>query len=744
MQVTKRNGNTEPLNLNKITQMLVWAGEGLDVSISQVELSANLHFEDGMSTRDIHKVLVKTIADLISEDWPDYQTMAARADIFSLRKEVYGQFEPPTLEEHIIECVGLLKYTPVLLNEYTSGELTWLNDQIDHWRDLDFSFAAVTQLRGKYLVQDRTTKQIYETPQFAYMAIGMVLFHAYPAETRLHYVKNFYDYVSTFKLSLPTPIMAGVRTLTLQFSSCVVIDSDDSLDSINAAVSSIVKYISQRAGIGFNIGRLRALGSKIRGGEAYHTGVIPFLKMFQAAVKSCSQGGVRGGAATVAYPIWHLEVMQLLALKNNRGTEETRVRHLDYNVQINKFFYDRLLAGQTITLFSPGDVPDLYEAFFADQEEFKVLYELAEADPSLRKSTVSAIELFGTIASERAQTGRIYISHVDHFNTHSAFREDIAPVVQSNLCMEIGLPTSPLKDVHDADGEIALCTLAAYNLGAVSLDEMDDIADITVRALDALIDYQDYLLPAAEHGKKRRSLGVGVTNFAYWLAKNGLYYSNGMANNMVHQLFERFQYGLLRASNNLAKERGACEYFNETKYSKGLLPIDHYSKSVDSLHKISLQCDWEALRADILKYGLRNSTLTALMPCETSSQITNSTNGIEPPRGLVSTKGSKEGWIRQVVPGIDIYTYELLWDIPDNRGYLEIVAIAQKFVDQSISANTNYDPSKFPGGKVPVQVILQDMLTAHQFGVKALYYHNTRDDAVQPEEDGCAGGACKL
>lgn len=748
LTATKRNGRREPIDLDKIHRVITWAAEGLeDVSVSQVELKAHIQFYDGIKTSDIHELIIKSAADLISAETPDYQHLAARLAIFHLRKRAYQRFTPPSLFEHVNKMVRMGKYDPELLTDYTKQELETLDTYIDHWRDLNFAYAAVKQWEGKYLVQNRVSGEIYESPQFAYMLIGACLFARYPKATRLDYVRRFYDACSLFKLSLPTPIMSGVRTPTRQFSSCVLIEAGDSLDEINATASAIVKYVSQRAGIGVNIGRIRALGSTIRGGEAFHTGLIPFIKYFQTAVKSCSQGGVRGGAATLFYPLWHLEVENLLVLKNNRGVEENRARHLDYGVQLNKLMYQRLLEGGNITLFSPADVPGLYDAFFADQAEFERLYQSYEQDESIRKKSIKAIELFGTLMQERAQTGRIYIQNVDHSNTHSAFDPSVAPVHQSNLCMEITLPTKPLNNVDDPDGEIALCTLAAFNLGAFdSLDELEELADIQVRALDALLDYQDYPVKAALHGKKRRTLGIGVTNFAYYLAKNGVYYSNGSANRLTHRLFEAFQYYLLKASNSLAKEQGACEWFNETKYAQGILPIDTYKKEVDGICPEPLHYDWEGLRADILKYGLRNSTLSALMPCETSSQITNSTNGIEPPRGLISVKASKDGILKQVVPGFKHYgnNYELLWNIPNNTGYIELIGIMQKFVDQAISANTNYDPTRFEGDKVPMKALLQDLLYAYKMGVKTLYYHNTRDGAGTNDDDGCASGACKL
>lgn len=752
IQVMKRNGRTEPINLDKIHRVIEWAAEGLEnVSVSLVELRSQIQFYEGIRTSDIHETIIKSAADLISEATPDYQYLAARLSIFHLRKIAYGQFEPPHLYDHVQRLTEQGKYDRHLLADYSREEFDELNGYIDHWRDMDFSYAAVKQLEGKYLVQNRVTKQIYESPQFLYILVAMCLFSKYPVETRLQYIRRFYDAVSQFKISLPTPIMSGVRTPTRQFSSCVLIECDDSLDSINATTSAIVRYVSQRAGIGINGGRIRALGSEIRGGEAQHTGCLPFFKMFQAAVKSCSQGGVRGGAATLFYPLWHLEVESLLVLKNNRGVEENRIRHIDYGVQINRLMYQRLIKSGNITLFSPNDVPGLYDAFFADQDEFERLYEKYEQDPTIRKRCLPAVELFSLMMQERAGTGRIYIQNVDHCNTHSPFNPAVAPVRQSNLCMEIALPTKPLDDLNDPNGEIALCTLSALNLGALeSLDELEGLADLIVRALDALLDYQDYPVKAALNAtEKRRSLGVGVINYAYYLAKNGVRYSDDTALGLTHRTFEAIQYYLLKASVQLAREYGPCKAFGETTYAAGLLPIDTYKRDMDSICKEPLHLDWEVLRADILAHGLRNSTLTALMPSETSSQIANATNGIEPPRGLVSVKQSKDGILRQVVPEFERLRnqYELLWKMPGNDGYLKLVGVMQKFVDQSISANTNYDPQRFEGGRVPMKQLLKDLLLAYKYGVKTLYYHNTRDGADDPNsefEDDCAGGACKI
>lgn len=753
LKVTKRDGRLEPIDLDKIHRVVTWAAKGLEnVSVSQVELKSHIQFYNGIRTDDIHETIIKAAADLISEDTPDYQYLAARLAIFHLRKIAYGEYEPPHLYDHVKKLTGAGKYDRHILEDYSREEFDELNAYIDHERDMSFSYAAVKQLEGKYLVQNRVTRQIYETPQFLYVLVAMCLFSKYPKETRLDYVKRFYDAVSTFKVSLPTPIMSGVRTPTRQFSSCVLIECDDSLDSINATTSAIVKYVSQRAGIGINAGRIRGLDSEIRGGEARHTGCIPFFKMFQAAVKSCSQGGVRGGAATLFYPLWHIEAESLLVLKNNRGVEDNRIRQLDYGVQINRLLYTRLIKGGNITLFSPNEVPGLYEAFFADQDEFERLYTKYEQDPNIRKRIIPAADLFSTLMQERAGTGRIYIQNVDHCNTHSPFDPRVAPVHQSNLCMEIALPTKPLDNINDPNGEIALCTLSAFNLGALnSLDELEGLADLTVRALDALLDYQGYPVEAARTSTMgRRSLGIGVINYAYYLAKNGVRYSDGSALGLTHRTFEAMQYYLLKASVNLAKEYGACTLFKQTVYSQGKLPIDTYKKDLDAVCNEPLRYDWESLRADIVKYGLRNSTLTALMPSETSSQIANATNGIEPPRGLVTVKASKDGILKQVVPEFETLknAYETLWQLPGNEGYLKLVGVMQKFVDQAISANTAYDPGKFEGGKVSMKQMLKDLLTAYKYGVKTLYYHNTRDGAddtqADIQDDGCAGGACKI
>lgn len=1066
MIVTKRNGTQEKVDISKITKVIDWAAEGLEVSVSQVELNAQIQFFEGIKTSDIHATLVKSAADLISEDTPDYQYLAARLEMFALRKEAYGDFHVPQLADHLAVMTVKGLYDKHLLEDYSVADVSEINDFIVHERDMNFAYAAVNQFKGKYLVQDRTTAKVFESPQMCYIGISMALFSSYPSKTRLSFVRKLYEALSTFRISFPTPIMAGVRTPSRQFSSCVLIEAGDSLDSITEASTAVIQYVSQRAGIGLNVGSIRAEGSPIRGGEAEHTGMIPFLKLFQASVKSCSQGGVRGGAATVFYPAWHLEFESLIVLKNNRGVEENRVRQMDYGVQLNKLMYTRLLRNEDITFFSPSDVPGLLAAFYSDQDKFEELYVKYEADDSIRKKTLTAREMFTMLMSERAQTGRIYIQNIDHCNTHSPFDPKVAPVKQSNLCvagsstlltdkghlpierlqgqtvtiwngeewsevlvsktgenqkllrielsdgrflesteyhkyytqnayhkevragdlkvgdklikltteefegseslsnaytqgfmsaegcrykgedlihvywtkfscikrltevkevgrnsngerityvasnlkdknfipscnytiasriewlagyldgdgclqrngaivavsanhaflkelqemlqtlgvqarvidamsegmrmmpandgtgeyknswcqetkrilisstnlkkllslglkfnrldvkgnvpqrdaqhfakvvaitgveglhdtycvnepkrhmavfngiltgqcLEIALPTEPMG--KDGEGEIALCTLSAFNLGMLkSLKELEELAELQVRALDALLDYQDYpMTQAYRHSMAYRPLGVGVINYANFLAKRGLKYSDGSGNNITHELFEAIQFYLLKASNKLAKETYPCLKFSNTTYAQGILPIDTYKKDVDTLHTSELKLDWETLRHEIKEHGLRNSTLTALMPSETSSQISNSTNGIEPPRSLVSIKQSKDGILRQVVPNIGEVVYETYWQMArkGNKGYLELVAIMQKFVDQSISTNTAYDPTMFPHNRVPMNILLKDLLTAYKLGVKTLYYQNTRDDDAEEEEDNCDGGGCKI
>lgn len=753
IKVTKRDGRLENLDIEKIHRVVSWAAENLDVSPSEVELKAQIQLYNGIHTEDIHATLIKSAADLISLENPDYQYMAARLAVFNIRKIAYGEYTPPRLYTHIHSMIEKGIYDKEILEKYTEEEIDLIESFVDHNRDMNFAYAGIKQMESKYLVQNRVTKRVYESPQVAFILIPTCLFADYPKETRIDYIKKFYNALSLFKISLPTPIMAGVRTPTKQFASCCVIDCDDTLDSINAATSSIVKYISQRAGIGINGGRIRALGSEIRKGEAIHIGVIPFWKMFQAAVKSCSQGGIRGGAATLFYPIWHLEVESLLVLKNNRGVEDNRIRQLDYGVQINRLMYQRLIEDKDITLLSPHSVEGLYDAYFNDQELFEKLYVEAENNPLIPKKTIKATELFTLLMSERANTGRIYIMNVDHANTHSSFIEKEATIYTSNLCLEITLPIKPLNNILDEEGEIALCTLGALNLGSVDKDKLEDIEesmDLIVRALDSVLDYQNYPVKAARNSvDKYRPLGIGVINYAYYLAKNGARYSNASGHKLTHELFEAIQYYALKSSVQLAKEKGKCGAFENTKYSKGILPIDTYKKSIDEFASFEYKLDWESLRKDIIEHGLRNATLTSLMPSESSSQVSNATNGIDLPRGPITVKASKDGILKQVVPEYEklAYDYEYLWYDSNNIGMLKLVAIMQKFVDQSISTNTRYNPANYTNSKVPMKEMLKELLLAYKYGVKTLYYHHTNDgsdDTQDSLDDGCAGGACKI
>ena len=731
IQVIKRNGNKENLDIEKLHKVVFFACEGIaGVSASEVEMHSHIQFYDGIKSSDIQETLIKSAADLISEDTPNYQYVAGRLITYHLRKMVYGQYDPVTLRELVERNVDKGFYDSSLLELYSKKEYENLNKYIKHKRDENLTYAAMEQFRGKYLVQNRVTKEIYETPQMAYMLIAMTLFAEYNKDTRLKWVKDYYDAISTFDISLPTPVMAGVRTPQRQFSSCVLIETDDSLDSINATTSAVVKYVSQKAGIGIGAGKIRALGSPIRNGDAYHTGVIPFYKMFQAATRSCSQGGVRNGAATLYYPIWHYEVEDLLVLKNNKGTEDNRVRHMDYGVQFNKLMYERLLQGGDITLFSPSDVPHLYWSFFNDQELFKIVYEKAEKNPDSRKKTIKAIDLFSAFMEERKNTGRIYLMNVDHANTHSSFDEKLAPIHQSNLCCEIDLPTKPLSNFNDPDGEIALCTLSAINWGNIKEPaDFEKPCELAVRGLDALLSYQNYPVLAAEIAtEKRRPLGVGIINLAYFLAKNNTTYQNPDLE-LIDEYAEAWSYYLIKASSTLAKEQGMCPGSVETKYGKGITPNQTYKKDVDELVPHQERMDWETLRTDLQQYGIRNSTLMALMPAETSAQISNATNGIEPPRSFVSVKQSKDGVLKQVIPGIHKLKkkYDLLWDQKSPEGYLKIMAVLQKYIDQGISVNTSYNPQFYEDEKIPMSEMIQHLLMFYKYGGKQLYYFNTFD-----------------
>ena len=731
IQVIKRDGIKEPLDLEKMHKVVMFACEDIaGVSASEVELKSHIQFYDGIKSEEIQETLIKAAADLISEETPNYQWVAGNLVNYHLRKMVYNDFNPWPIYKIIKKNVELGFYDSALLEDYTEEEWNEINDFIKHDRDFNIAYVGMEQFRGKYLAQNRVTGKHFETPQITYALISATLFSQYPKETRLKYVKDYYDAVSNFDISLPTPVMAGVRTPQRQFSSCVLIETDDSLDSINATSSSIVKYVSQKAGIGIGAGSIRAINSPIRNGDASHTGVIPFYKLFQASVKSCSQGGVRGGAATLYYPLWHYEVEDLLVLKNNKGTEDNRVRHMDYGVQFNKLMYERLIAGEEITLFSPSDVPGLYNAFFEDQDKFKELYEKAERNTRIRKKKVSALDLFSAFMNERKNTGRIYLMNVDHANDHGSFNASKAPIRQSNLCCEINLPTKPLKHMGDDEGEISLCTLSAINWGNIrSPEDFEKPCELAVRGLDALLDYQRYPVLAAELStNNRRPLGIGIINFAYWLAKNDTNYSDPDLE-LVDEWAEAWSYYLIKASNELAKEQGKCPKTDETKYGQGIVPIDTRKTDVDELVKHKERMKWKELRKSLKEHGIRNSTLMALMPAETSAQISNSTNGIEPPRSMVSIKQSKHGVLKQVVPSIHKLKnkYELLWDQQSPEGYLKIMAVLQKYIDQGISVNTSYNPVFYEDEKIPMSVMLQHLIMFYKYGGKQLYYFNTFD-----------------
>ena len=734
--IVKRDGTKEHLNIDKIHKVVEHACEGLaGVSSSQIEMNANIQFYDGMSTNEIQEVLVRSANDLISLDTPNYQFAAARLLSYGVNKMVFGEYNAITLQQNIDRNIERRVYDPEILEKYTAEEIATLDSYIRHKRDENFTYAGLRQVVDKYLVQDRSSGEIFETPQFMYMMIAATLFANYPAETRMHYVRRYYDATSLFKVNIPTPVMAGVRTPVRQFASCVLVDSDDTLDSIFASDMAIGRYTAQRAGIGINAGRIRGVNAKIRGGEVAHTGIVPFLKKFESTVRCCTQNGVRGGSATTHFPFWHQEIEDILVLKNNKGTEDNRVRKLDYSIQLNLTMYQRLLSGGDITLFSPHDVPGLYEAYFGDPAKFQELYEKYERATSIKKKTVPAMELFSALIKERAETGRIYIMNVDHANTHSSFKDT---VYMSNLCQEITLPTKPLTHIDDPDGEIALCILSAINVGTIkSLDDLEELCELAVRALEEIIDYQRYPILAAEKSTKaRRSLGIGYIGLAHFLAKNKVQYNDPQAWKLVHDLTEAFQYYLLKASNKLAKERGACEYFNRTKYSDGILPIDTYKTDVDTIVANELNYDWESLRSDIKEHGLRHSTLSAQMPSESSSVVSNATNGIEPPRGYLSVKKSKKGPLKQIVPQYQSLKqhYTLLWDMPSNEGYINVVAVMQKFFDQAISGNWSYNPTHFPDNEVPMSVMMNDLLTTYKYGWKTSYYQNTYDYKTDPSE----------
>jgi len=741
-RILKRGGDYEPISLDKVHRMVEAACKDVSgVSASSVEMNSGLQFYDGMSSTEIQSILIKSAADLISLETPNYQYVAARLLLFQVRKSVFNtkwkdsKIYPP-LKDIMVRNINKGVYDEKLITYYSDEELDKLDEYMKHDRDMMFTYAGLRQVVDKYLVQDRSSGELYESPQYMYMLIASVLFKEYPVEKRLSYVKRYYDAVSSFKINIPTPIMAGLRTPLRQFASCVLVDAADSLDSIFSSDMAIGRYVAQRAGIGINAGRIRGLGAKIRGGEVQHTGIIPFLKKFESTVRCCTQNGVRGGSATVHFPIWHQEIEDILVLKNNKGTEDNRVRKLDYSIQLSKLFYERFLKNEDITLFSPHEVPGLYEAFGTDN--FDPMYEKYERATSVPKKKVNAQTLFMSLLKERAETGRIYIMNIDHCNTHSSFDSSVAKINMSNLCQEITLPTTPLNTFDDTEGEIALCILSAINVGQLTSDlkELPELCDLAVRSLDEVIDYQQYPVKAAELSTvNRRSLGIGYIGLAHFLAKNKVKYNDPEAHKLVHRLSEHFQYNLIKTSVQLAKEKGACGYVSQTKYHQGLLPIDHYKKEVDELVKPVYECDWESLREEVIQHGVRNSTLSAQMPSESSSVVSNETNGIEPPRDYLSIKKSKKGPLKQIVPGYPHLknNYTLLWDMPSNEGYIKIVSIMQKFFDQGISGNWSYNPENFENNEVPLSVMAKDMLNTYKYGWKTSYYQNTYDSKTDED-----------
>ena len=737
IKVVKRDGRTEPINLDKVHKMVDLACEGLaGVSPSQVEINSGLQMFDGIKTSQIQEILIRSASDLITLDNPNYQYVASRLLLFGLRKSVFGHPEEfPALVDQVQLCAERGVYDKSILSKYSSDEWDVLNRFIDHDRDFLFTYAGLRQVVDKYLVQDRSSGVHYETPQFMYMMIALTLFQNYPKETRIDYVRRYYNAISKHKINIPTPIMAGVRTPLRQFASCVLVDVDDTLDSIFSSDMAIGRYVAQRAGIGINAGRIRGINSKIRGGEVQHTGVIPFLKKFEATVRCCTQNGIRGGSATVHFPIWHKEIEDILVLKNNKGTEDNRVRKLDYSIQISKLFYERFIQNREISLFSPHDVPGLYDAFGTDG--FDSLYESYERDQSLPRKTIGAQELILDLLKERAETGRIYIMNIDHCNSHSSFKDKVN---MSNLCQEITLPTDPINHIDDADGEIALCILSAINVGKIThlKEDMEELCDLAVRGLEELIDYQEYPVAAARRSTlARRSLGIGFIGLAHYLAKHKTKYGEPYSLTEVHKLTEAFQYNLLKVSNQIAKEKGPCEAFSRTKYADGILPIDTYKKDVDELVAPAYFYDWETLRTEIQTHGLRHSTLSAQMPSESSSVVSNATNGIEPPRDYLSVKKSKKGPLKQIVPQYHTLknNYTLLWDMRDNSGYINVVAIMQKFFDQAISGNWSYNPENYPDNEVPLSVMAKDLLTTYKYGWKTSYYQNTYDAKKDADEE---------
>lgn len=742
MHVQKRNGSLEVYNVEKIHKVVEWAISGINnVSWSDIEMNAKLSLRDGITTQEIHQILIKSTNDLTSPSKPNYQYVASRLLNMSLRKDLWKKHDsPPSLYDHISENIENDIYDSELLKKWNKSQIQQVEKFIDHDRDYLFTYAGLQQMIDKYLVKNRLTGKLYETPQFAYICIALSLFNT------VEEVEEAYECFSTFKINLPTPIMAGVRTKIKQFASCVLVDVEDDLNSIFSSVHAVGKYTARRAGIGLNVGRIRPINSSIRGGEVIHTGLIPYLKIFESTVKATSQNGIRGGSATVHVPFWHYEIEDIVVLKNNAGTDDNRVRKLDYSIQFNKLFYERLIKNEDITLMSPHETGGLYSAMGEDYETFKRLYEKYEHARGIMKKKISARKLAEIFTKERLETGRIYVMNIDNANEHGCWA---TPVYMSNLCQEIIHPTKPINSIDDKEGEIGICILSAINLLELESDnDIERACSVTVRTLESIIDYQDYPVAAGENfTKNRRSLGIGITNFAAYLAKHKLKYDDAETLKLVHETMEKIQWHLLNESCKLAEKFGPCAKFSETKYSQGLLPIDWYKKTVDELVSPEYTMDWESLRNRISKHGLRHSTLTAIMPCESSSVIQNSTNGIEPVRSLMSYKKAKNGVLKQLVPNYASRKnfYTLAWEMKDNRAILNICAVLQKFVDMSISVNLYYNYAHYPDGNIPLSILIKDQIYGYKYGVKNFYYCNTPDGDGQTEKSsGCESGSCAI
>jgi ribonucleoside-diphosphate reductase alpha chain len=747
INVKKRSGNTEPLALEKWQQQITKVCNGTaDVSQSMIEIKAHPQFYDGITTREIDEITLRAIVDLIDvESNPDvghvnYQYVAGRQRLSMLRKDVYGDYQVPHLYEIVKTNVATGLYTSELLEWYSEDDWNKMNDFIDHEKDEEYSYAAIEQMIEKYLVRNRATKEIYETPQVRYLIAAATIFHSEGPATRLKLVKEYYNAASDGLFTLATPVLAGLGTPTKQFSSCVLIRSDDDLDSIFASGEMMAKYASKRAGIGLEIGRLRSLGSPIRGGEIMHTGMIPFLKKWFGDLRSCSQGGIRNASATVFYPIWHLQFDDLIVLKNNQGTEETRVRHMDYGVVLSAFFWKRFKNKENITFFDPNEVPDLYEAFYQNTAKFEELYVKYEKRKDLRKKVMSAEEVFkGGILKERTDTGRIYLVFIDNVMNQGPFDPEYHTIYQSNLCVEILLPTKSFKRLDDPAGRIALCTLGSMNWGAFrNPEDMRRACRILLRSLNNILDYQDFLsIQSKLSNDEIRPIGIGVTNLAYWHAKRGYKYGESEALQDVKSWAEHQTYYLMEANVELAKERGKCLDSDKTRYGNGIFSWELRSNGANELADFTPELEWETLRADMVEYGVRNATVGAIAPVESSSVVINSTNGIAMPMSLISVKESKAGSFIQVVPEYQKLKnkYQLMWDQTDCVGYLKTSAVLAAYMDQSISTDTFYNPAHFPDRKVPTTLIAKNLMLAHKWGIKTLYYSLINKKGSKEEED---------